>query len=211
MDYQVCKAHLGRSVGPEEMLRGFPMARGKMLARNTMSVIRSVVETVCGATSASCSTPVETSLTSLPYVVLENTLSKMLRGNAVAVRVRKGDMMSGFYTLSRVLVAFFGFTMLLGILWFSGSLSRTIIFAGLLMGFSSLAASFVSQSKLSSGTTRRNLVALCVVGISTGLVLVADNLSASRSIEWDVVSMNIVHISALVAIAIMALKQKKEK
>lgn len=115
--------------------------------------------------------------------------------------------MIGLYTLSRGLAAFFGFTVLLGILWFAGSPGGgAFVVPGILMGFSSLAAAFVPQRKLSSVATRRTLVTLCVVGIGAGFVLVADNLSASRGIEWDVVSMNVLHIAALATMAIMALR-----
>jgi hypothetical protein len=118
--------------------------------------------------------------------------------------------MSGIYTLSRVLVAFFGFTALLGMIWFASSLSGAFMTAGLLMGFSSLAVAFVPQRKLSSGAARRTLVTLCVVGIGTGLFLVADDLGVSRGIEWDVVAIRMLHIAALATMAVIALRQPSE-
>ncbi len=114
--------------------------------------------------------------------------------------------MSGIYTLSRALAAFFGFTVLLGILWFADSLGRAFITAGVLMGFSSLAVAFVPQRKLSRGATRRIVVTLCAVGISAGLVLVADDLGASPGIEWHVVAIRLFHIAVLAMMAIIALK-----
>src|SRR3990172_1491218 len=110
--------------------------------------------------------------------------------------------MNGLYTLLRGLVAFFGFTDLLGVLWFADSLGGAFIIAGVLMGFSSLAAALVPQRKRSSGATRRTLVTLCVVGIGAGLVLVANDLGASRGIEWDVVAIRLLHIAALATMAI---------
>ena len=108
--------------------------------------------------------------------------------------------MSGFYTLLlRGLVAFFGFTTLLGVLWFAGSPGgEAFVIPGTLMGFSSLAAAFA---------TRRTLVTLCVVGIGAGLVLVAGDLGASRGIEWSVVAIRFLHIAVLATMAVTALKQ----
>lgn len=114
--------------------------------------------------------------------------------------------MNGLYMLSRALVAFFGFTVLLGVLWFADSLGGIFIIAGVLMGFSSLATAFIPQRKLSSGVTRRTLITLCVVGTSSGLVLVADDLGASYGIEWHVVAIRLFHIAALATMAIVALK-----
>lgn len=110
--------------------------------------------------------------------------------------------MSGLYTLLlRGLVAFFGFAMLLGVLWFAGSPGGgTFVIPSTLMGFSSLAAAFA---------TRRTLVTLCVVGIGAGLVLVADDLDAPRGIEWSVVAIRLLHIAALVTMAITALERKR--
>ena len=113
--------------------------------------------------------------------------------------------MGGIYTLSRVLVAFFGFTTLLGVLWFSDSLGGAFIIAGVLMGFSSLTIAVVPQRKLSSRTTRRTLVALCVIATGAGLVLLTDDFSASYGIEWDVVAMRLLHITALTTIAVKVL------
>jgi hypothetical protein len=118
--------------------------------------------------------------------------------------------MNGLYTLSRGLAVFFGFIVLLSILWFTSSLGGTLIIAGVLMGLSSLAAAFIPQRKLSSGATRRTLVTLCVVGIGAGLVLVADDLGATSGIEWDVVAIRLVHIAALAAMAVIALKWPPE-
>lgn len=118
--------------------------------------------------------------------------------------------MSALYTTSRILVAFLGFTALLGVLWFADSLDRLIVVATVLLGLSSLAAAFVSQRKLSSGTIRRTLITLCVVAIATGLVLVADNLSASHAIEWHVVSINLLHIAAVAVMATRALTWTSE-
>lgn len=115
--------------------------------------------------------------------------------------------MSGLYTLSRGLAVFFGFTTLLGVLWFAEAPGgETFIIPGVLLGFSSLAAAFVPQRKLSSGTTRRMLVTLCVVGIGAGLFLVADDLGVSSGIEWHVVAIRLVHIVALAAMAVITLK-----
>jgi hypothetical protein len=119
--------------------------------------------------------------------------------------------MSGLYTLLRGFVAILGFTLLLGILWFSGSPGGgAFIIPGVLMGFSSLAAAFVPQRKLSSGATRRTLVALCVVGIGAGLVLVAKDLGVSSSIEWDVVAITLLHIATLATMAVIALRRPPE-
>jgi len=115
--------------------------------------------------------------------------------------------MSGLYTLSRGLAGFFGFTTLLGVLWFADSPGGgAFIIPGLLMGFSSLAVAFIPQRKLSSSATGRTLVTLCVVGIGAGLVLVADDLGASSGIEWDVVAIRLLHIAALAVMAVTALK-----
>ena len=118
--------------------------------------------------------------------------------------------MSGIYTLSRGLAVFLGFTVLLSIVWFASSLGGAFIIAGVLMGFSSLAVAFIPQRKLSSSATRRTLVTLCVVGISAGLVLVADDLGASSGIEWDVVAIRLLHIAALATMAVIAWRQPPE-
>lgn len=113
--------------------------------------------------------------------------------------------MSGIYTLSRMLVAFFGFTTFLGVLWFSDSLGGILIISGVLMGFSSVAISFIPQRKLSSPTTRRTLIMLCVIATGAGFVLLASDFSAPNGIEWDVVAIRVIHITALATIAIKAL------
>jgi len=119
--------------------------------------------------------------------------------------------MSGLYTLSRIFVAFLGFTALLGVLWFASSLREAIIIAGVLLGISSLLAAFVPQHKLSNRETRRTLIALCVIGIGAGLVLVVDDLGASRGIEWHVVTINLIHVAALATMAVTALKRSSEE
>lgn len=126
----------------------------------------------------------------------------MLRKNAAAKN--EGDVMSVLYILSRILVAFFGVTTLLGVLWFAGSISKILTIAGVLLGLASLAAAFVPQRKLSSDTTRRTLVMLCAVGTGAGLILVADNFSASNAIEWHVVMVNLLHVTAFTVIAARA-------
>jgi len=114
--------------------------------------------------------------------------------------------MSGIYGASRVFVGFLGFIALGGIIWFAGSLSSEIVLAGVLLGLTSLVVALIPQRKLSSSTTRRTLVTLCIVGAGAGLVLVVDNFSTSRGIEWDVVAMNVLHIAALATMAAIALK-----
>lgn len=118
--------------------------------------------------------------------------------------------MSGIYGVLRVFVGFFGFIALGGIIWFASSLASKIVLAGVLLGLTSLVVAFIPQRKLSSGKTRRTLVTLCIVGAGAGVVLVADNLSVSGGIEWDVVAMNVLHVAALAAMAFIALKQPPE-
>lgn len=118
--------------------------------------------------------------------------------------------MSRLYTPSRIFVGFLGFTALGGIIWFASSLANEIVLAGVLLGLTSLVVAFIPQRKLSSIATRRILVTLCVVGIGAGLALVVDNLSTSRGIEWDVVSMNVLHIAALATMAAIALRRPPE-
>ncbi|OGI69262.1 MAG: hypothetical protein A2W18_07095 [Candidatus Muproteobacteria bacterium RBG_16_60_9] len=115
--------------------------------------------------------------------------------------------MSGIYGVLRVFVGFFGFIALGGIIWFASSLASAIALAGVLLGLTSLVAAFIPQRKLSSGKTRRTLVTLCVVGAGAGLVLVADNFSASGGIEWDVVAINVLHVAALATMAVIALRR----
>ena len=118
--------------------------------------------------------------------------------------------MSGIYSASRVFVGFLGFIALGGVIWFASSLANEIVLAGVLLGLTSLVAALIPQRKLSSSATRRTLVTLCVIGAGAGLVLVADNLSASGGIEWDVVAMNVLHIAALATMAVIALRQPSE-
>lgn len=114
--------------------------------------------------------------------------------------------MSGLYTLSRGFVIFCGFTTLLGVLWFASSLGGALIISGVLMGFSSLAAAFIPQRKLSGDRTRRALITLCIIGACSGLILVAGDLGTSRGIEWDVVAVRLLHIAALATMTITALE-----
>ena len=119
--------------------------------------------------------------------------------------------MTNLYIFARGVNGFFGFTTLLGVLWFADAPGgQAFIVPGLLLGFSSLVVAFIPQRKLSSGTTRRTLVTLCVIGAGAGLVLVADNFSASGGIEWDVVAMNVLHIAALATMAVIALLRPPE-
>lgn len=119
--------------------------------------------------------------------------------------------MTDLYIFLRGANGFFGFTTLLGVLWFADAPGgQAFIVPGLLLGFSSLVVAFIPQRKLSKGTTQRTLVTLCVVGIGAGLVLVADDLGATSGIEWDVVAIRLVHIAALAIMAVIALKQPSE-
>lgn len=113
--------------------------------------------------------------------------------------------MNELYGLSRVLVVFFGLTTLLGVVWFANSLGETVVIVGIIMGLSSLGAAFVSFRMLTSGATRRVLITLCAIGIGAGFILIANDLGASRGIEWDVVAIRLLHI---VALATMAIKQE---
>jgi len=118
--------------------------------------------------------------------------------------------MSGLYVVSRIFVGILGFIALGGVVWFASTLGNTLVLAGLLLGFTSLVAAFVPQRKLSSSATQRVLVTLCVLGIGAGFVLVVDNLKVPREIEWDVVSINILHIAALATMAVIALKWPRD-
>jgi len=118
--------------------------------------------------------------------------------------------MSGLYTTSRIYAGFMGFTILGGILWFASTLNSVIVMAGMVTGFSSLAVAFIPKRKLSSHSTRRVIVGLCVIGIGAGLVLVVDDLNASRGIEWDVVIMKALDVAALAIMAVIALKWSPE-
>jgi hypothetical protein len=121
-----------------------------------------------------------------------------------------GIEMKSLYTLLRVLVAFLGFSVLLGVVWFVGSPGgQALLVPGVLMALSSLAVAFVPKRKLSNTGTQRILVALCVVGIGAGLVLVADDLGASHEIEWDVVVIRLVHIVALATMAIVSRRKPR--
>lgn len=122
------------------------------------------------------------------------------------------DNIYTLYSLSRGLAAFFGFTVLLGVLWFIGSPGGgTHVVPNVLLGFGSIAAAFVPQRKLSNATTRRTLVTLCVVAIGSGLVLIAGDLKAARGIEWDVIAIRLVHIAALATLATKSLSGKLRK
>ena len=103
-----------------------------------------------------------------------------------------------FYSLARVCAGFLGLTALLGIAWFATSLGTTEFAAGLMLGLTSLAAAFVPQRKLSIKKVRRTIVLLCLVGIGSGLVLIAGNLAAPLKIEWDVVVINLLNLAALI-------------
>jgi hypothetical protein len=123
--------------------------------------------------------------------------------------------MSKLYLWSRILAGFFGFTALLGVLWFSASQGKVFVIAALSMGFSSLIAVFVPLRTLSSTAVRVFLIVLCTVGVSAGLVLVVDDLMSSSGIEWsevewDVVAIRLLHTAALAAMAIVALKWSPE-
>lgn len=116
--------------------------------------------------------------------------------------------MNALYTASRILVAFLGFTTLLGVLWFAGSLEGFVVAASVLLGFSSLAAAFVPLRKLSRGVVRHILLALCATAIAAGIVLLADNFGTSQKIEWHVVSINLLHVGAIAVMALRALKAR---
>lgn len=124
--------------------------------------------------------------------------------------VRRGNRsasMSKLYFWSRLLAGFFGFTTLLGIIWFSDSLGRAVIIAGLLMGFSSIAAALVPARALSNKAVRPLVTILCVVGIGAGLVLVANDVRGPLSkIEWDVLAIRFLHIGSLAVLAAKALQ-----
>src|SRR5919108_4028938 len=112
--------------------------------------------------------------------------------------------MSKLYLWSRILAGFFGFTALLGILWFSASQGGLFVAAALSMGFSSIIASFVPPRALSNQATRVFLITLCIVGVGAGLILVADDLGALRGVEWDVVAIRLLHIGTLGVLATKA-------
>ncbi len=188
---------------------GFRMARGKTPARNTMIAIYTAGRAGCSVTLIFGSI-LGTPLTSSVHDWVDGSLSMKPKKNHAAIRANRENTMNGLYTLSRGLAIFFGFTVLLSVLWFASSLGKAFIIAGLLMGFSSLVAGFIPQRKLSSGTTRRSLVVLCVVGIGAGLVLVADDLGTTSEIEWDVIAIRLLHIAALATIAVTALKRSPE-
>lgn len=115
--------------------------------------------------------------------------------------------MEKLYLWSRLLAGFFGFTALLSVLWFSASQGKIFVTASLLIGFSSLAASFVPPRTLSNKAVGALVTVLCVVGIGAGLVLVANDLSGPLSkVEWDVVAIRLLHIGALGVLAAKALK-----
>lgn len=115
-------------------------------------------------------------------------------------------MMSGLYIVSRIFVGILGFISLGGVVWFGSALSSVVAGTGLLLALVSLAVAFVPQQKLSSSLVRGTMMLLCVVGIGAGLFLTADDLRASRGIEWDVVSMKLLHVIALAAIAVVAFR-----
>jgi|SRR5581483_10901449 len=115
--------------------------------------------------------------------------------------------MKGLYLWSRLLAGFFGFTTLLGILWFSGSQGKVFVTAALVMGFSSLLASFISPRALSSSKAASAFVTmLCVAGVGGGFVLITDDFSATDGIEWHVIAIRLLHIGALGILAGRALK-----
>lgn len=114
--------------------------------------------------------------------------------------------MNGLYTVARIYAGIMGFIILGGILWFASALSGAIVVAGMTAGASSLIASLIPPRKFSDGAIRRTLIGLCAIGIGAGLVLVVDDLSAPRAIEWDVVSMKTLDIASLAAMATIALK-----
>lgn len=129
------------------------------------------------------------------------------RTDRAAIRQsNRENTMNGFYTASRIYAGFMGIIILGGILWFSSTLSGAIVVAGTVAGFSSLAAALIPKHKLSSHLTRQVLVTLCVIGIGTMLVLVTDDLTATRGIEWDVVAMKAIDIMALATMASIALR-----
>ena len=118
--------------------------------------------------------------------------------------------MSSLYNMSRILTGILGFIALGGVVWFGSILNNMIALAAVLLGLASLATVFVPQRKLSSGVIRQILIALCIVGIGAGFFLVVDNLRAPGGIEWDVVSMNVLHIIALATMALIALRRSLE-
>ena len=119
--------------------------------------------------------------------------------------------MSECYTMARIYTGFMGPSLLLGVLWFSDTLSNTIIIAGVLAGFSSVAAASISQHKLPIHSARWFLIVLCIIGISAGFVLLVDDLgkpSGAERIEWDVVAIKALDIAALSVLAGTALGKR---
>lgn len=118
--------------------------------------------------------------------------------------------MKKLYTSLRALVAFFGFTVFLGVIWFAGSPGGEVgVVPAILMAFSSLAVALIPARKLLNVGTRRILVVLCIVGVGAGIALVASDISTSQEIEWDVITIRLLHIVALATMAVLSIIDKQ--
>jgi len=112
------------------------------------------------------------------------------------------------YIALRGIIAFLGFSVLLGNVWFSDSLNGFVLLAGIVLGANSLIAAFVPEPNSTTKKTQRVVVALCVVGLGAGLILVINDLRASGNIEWHVLAIRGLHLALL---AVMAIKNFNRK
>lgn len=117
--------------------------------------------------------------------------------------------MDASYGFARVIAGFLGFTSLVGVVWFGAALTGLELSGGLVLGLTSLAVALIPKRTLNHARARRAAVTLCFAGVTAGMILVAQNLAPPYPIEWDVVAINLLNISALVAIATKARRLAK--
>lgn len=116
--------------------------------------------------------------------------------------------MNALYLLSRVFVGFLGLAALLGVVWFAGSLRYEIMVAAVLVGLTSVVVAWVPSAALGNKIARVIIVLVCSIGAAAGLFLVADRFGNPQGIQWHVLLVDVLHVSALLVIAYIASRAK---
>ncbi len=119
--------------------------------------------------------------------------------------------MNALYLLSRVFVGFLGLAALLGVVWFAGSLRYEIMLTGVLIGLTSVVVALVPRAALGNKVARMIIVLACSIGAAAGVFLVADRFGNPRGIQWHVLLVDVLHVSALLVIAYIAWRGKLQE
>jgi hypothetical protein len=109
-----------------------------------------------------------------------------------------------YFLFARVAAACFGAPTLLGVLWFSDSLSLIMLITGTALGVCCLGAAFSARGVKPDGSVRSSVTTLCIVGIAAGLVWLMSDVSSALQDpgEWIAVAIRLASIGALTVIAL---------